>query len=211
LTQSSFKAIIENNMAFKLSDKPTETNSEEESKSPTGSKETKGGSETSSKPSKTTKSEKKTSSNKKKKIKGAKALGPQIRVFYGHEINRFYLDDVWYYDISDFLTIGSVGDYKPFLETLKEDGIYDEIITDDIKKFESEDKNTGVINIHECVDGNTIIRFVKLSGKKFPGPTIVWIRDASNEPYVGEVKHKKTTTTKPLSPLHPSDGSTGAQ
>lgn len=151
---------------------------------------------------KTKKIAKKATKAKKEKVV---TYGPQSREFYGHKINRFLVDSVWFYDLVDFLGVGAIGDHKAFLNDLKDEKEYDNIFKDGIRKMEITDKNTEEVNIYECIDTNTAIRLVKASGKPFPGPTVTWLIQASKEEYV-EQPEAKTKTVQTVSGNPPTTG-----
>lgn len=155
-------------------------------------------------PKKTVK--KKSAKKKESKKKDDKPLGPQERVFYGKKITRFYADGKWYYNLTDILNVGAVGDQKAFLNELKEDGVYDEVFKDEINKINVLNKNTNETLTFDCVDVDTITRLVKTSGKPFPGPTIRWFTEISEEPYKKQQKAKVNTDTSTSASSPPQTG-----
>jgi len=149
---------------------------------------------------------KKATKKKDSKKKDDKPLGPQERVFYGKKITRFYADGKWYYNLTDILTVGAVGDQKAFLNELKEDGVYDEVFKDEINKIDVLNKNTNEMLTFNCVDVDTITRLVKISGKQFPGPTLRWFAEISEEPYKKQQKAKANTETSTSASSPPQTG-----
>ena len=151
-------------------------------------------------------SKKKVTKKKETKKKDDKPLGPQERVFYGKKITRFYSDGKWYYNLEDILTVGSVGDQKTFLKEMKEDGVYDEVFKDEINKIEVLDKNTQEMIVFDCIDDDTIIRLVRVSGKPFPGPITRWITEISKEPYKKPQKAKANASSSTSASSPPQTG-----
>lgn len=109
---------------------------------------------------------------------------PQLSVFYGQTIRKFYLDDTWFFSILDILTLAKIINPAVYVNEIEQNPEQKKFYSQIIKIIICA-KEDGTKENLECVAYDGFIQLLPIMRSKetmFPGPFPEWLQEVSKTP-----------------------------
>lgn len=145
--------------------------------------------------------EKKKKAKKKKTTKKAPAIR-YVTTFYGHDVERFYKNKKWYFNVENCLSVASWDTNKPNMPEGDPEKL-EEIVKEKSVKFEHTKEDGEKVSV-KCMDVEGILELLPFARGIFPGSFRRWLTEVSqNSPPPKPPKVDKANATTRIA--YPSD------
>ncbi len=143
---------------------------------------------TSKKPAKKSILSKKNKPLGKKVSQEEKPLSHQVSTFWSKPINRYYINDQWYFSLEDIIKVIEALEYNQIIEKLKKDEELNSVFQP-LKIIENnQEKIIDLISVDGFLK---ILPFLQKMEKIPPGPFLGWLKQTAESPIPSPEKSEK--------------------